>query len=79
MDSDAYWFMRRIAINTVGGCHKTIYSRMGRLSWENFLGRIEHGGWDCQMTSMIEIYDERDIWSIKEQGCKRKCSETESQ
>lgn len=46
------------AINTVDGCHKTIYSRMGRLSWENFLGRLEHGGWDCQMTSIVEVYEE---------------------
>lgn len=42
---------------TKDGCHKTIYSRMGRLSWENFLGRIEHGGWDCQMTSILEVYE----------------------
>ena len=48
-----------IPINTtIDGCHKTIYSRMGRLSWENFLGRIEHGGWDCQMTSILEIYED---------------------
>ncbi len=43
---------------TLDGCHKTIYSRMGRLSWENFLGRIEHGGWDCQMTSILEITED---------------------
>lgn len=48
----------RVPINTTeDGCHKTIYSRMGRLSWENFLGRMEHGGWDCQMTSIMEIYE----------------------
>lgn len=52
--------MRRIPLNTVDGCHKTIYSRMGRLSWENYLGRIEHGGWDCQMTSIMEVYDDDD-------------------
>jgi len=23
---------------------------------ENYLGRMEHGGWDCQMTSILEIY-----------------------
>lgn len=50
-----------IPINTTeGGCHKTIYSRMGRLSWENYLGRLEHGGWDCQMTSILEIYEVED-------------------
>ena len=37
---------------------KTIYSRIGRLSWENYLGRLEHGGWDCQMTSILEVYEE---------------------
>ena len=53
-----FWRLRRrVPINTVDGCHKTIYSRMGRLSWENFLGRLEHGGWDCQMTSIMEIYE----------------------
>ena len=70
MDSDADLFMRRIAMNTVDGCHKTIYSRMGRLSWENFLGRIEHGGWDCQMTSIIEIYDDTDKGGYGEGICR---------
>lgn len=49
--------MRVIPINTVDGCCKCIYTRMGRLSWENFLGRLEHGGWDTQMTSIMEIDD----------------------
>lgn len=40
------------------GCCKTIFSRLGRLSWENYLGRMEHGGWDCQMTSILEVYEE---------------------
>ena len=49
---------RIVPLNTnIDGCHKTIYSRMGRLGWENFLGRLEHGGWDCQMTSIMEIYE----------------------
>jgi len=40
---------------------------MGRLSWENFLGRMEHGGWDTQMTSILEIYeDAKDTGSDKE-------------
>lgn len=48
-----------VPLNTTSGdCHKTIYSRMGRLSWENYLGRLEHGGWDCQMTSILEIYED---------------------
>lgn len=48
-----------VPINTTtDGCHKTIYSRVGRLGWENYLGRFEHGGWDCQMTSILEIYDD---------------------
>lgn len=53
--------MKKIIIpinTTIDGCHKTIYSRIGRLSWENFLGRLEHGGWDSQMTSILEIYDD---------------------
>lgn len=61
--------MRRIPLNTVDGCHKTIYSRMGRLSWENYLGRIEHGGWDCQMTSIMEVYDDSDTGSDSEGIC----------
>jgi hypothetical protein len=58
--------MKKIPLNTVDGCHKTIYSRMGRLSWENYLGRIEHGGWDCQMTSIMEVYDDSDTGSDSE-------------
>jgi hypothetical protein len=51
--------MKRVPINTdKDGCHKTIYSRIGRLSWENFLGLLEHGGWDSQMTCLLEIYPE---------------------
>ncbi len=49
--------MKTIPLNTVDGCHKTLHTRLGRLSWENFLGRIEHGGWDSQMTSIMEIYE----------------------
>lgn len=60
---------KRIPLNTVDGCHKTIYSRMGRLSWENYLGRIEHGGWDCQMTSIMEVYDDSDTGSDCEGIC----------
>ena len=46
-----------IPINTTSdGCCKTIFTRLGRLSWENYLGRLEHGGWDCQMTSILEIW-----------------------
>lgn len=48
-----------IPLNTTSdGCCKTIFTRIGRLSWENFLGRLEHGGWDCQMTSILEVYEE---------------------
>lgn len=43
---------------SVGGVCKCIYARYGKLSWENFLGRLEHGGWDCQMTCVMEINDE---------------------
>ena len=42
-----------------GNC-KTIFTRYGRLSWENFLGRLEHGGWDCQMTCVAEVYEKAD-------------------
>lgn len=49
--------MRVIPINTVDGCCKCLVTRMGRLSWENFLGRLEHGGWDSKMTSVMEIED----------------------
>ena len=44
-----------IPLNTVDGCSKCIYARLGRLSWENYLGRLEHGGWDTQMTSIMEV------------------------
>ena len=69
--------MKKIPLNTIDGCHKTIYSRMGRLSWENYLGRIEHGGWDCQMTSIMEVYEER-IWAIEKPGRERDGGEAES-
>lgn len=49
--------MRVIPLNTVDGCCKCLVTRMGRLSWENFLGRLEHGGWDSKMTSVMEIDD----------------------
>ena len=54
--------MRKMrAINTdADGCCKCIYARMGRLSWENFLGRLEHGGWDSQMTCIMEYTYEAD-------------------
>lgn len=47
--------MKRIPINTDkdGNC-KTITTRQGRLGVENYLGRLEHGGWDCQMTCILE-------------------------
>lgn len=50
--------MRRIPINTVDGSCKTIFARYGRLGLENFLGRLEHGGWDVQMTSILELYED---------------------
>ena len=52
---------RTIPINTdIAGNCKCITTRQGRLGWENYLGRMEHGGWDCQMTSIIEVYEETD-------------------
>ena len=50
--------MRIMILNGSDGCHKCIHTRQGRLSWENYLGRLEHGGWDSMMTSVMEIYDE---------------------
>jgi len=48
---------KTVPINTTAdGCCKTIYTRLGRLSWENYLGRLQGGGWDCQMTSILEIW-----------------------
>lgn len=48
-----------IPINTTNDdvC-KTIFTRVGRLSWENLLGRIEHGGWDTQFTGILELYED---------------------
>ena len=47
----------RLPMNTDrDGCYKTIYGRMGRLSWENYLGRIEHGGWESYMTCVLEVW-----------------------
>lgn len=62
--------MKKIVLlnTTKDGCHKTIYSRMGRLSWENLLGRLEHGGWDCQMTSILEIYGDAENTAGDEEG-----------
>lgn len=48
----------RIPINDVVGCCKTILARYGRLGLENFLGRLEHGGWDSRMTAIMEIVEE---------------------
>lgn len=45
-------------INTVDGCCKTIFTRVGRLSWENLLGRLEHGGWDTQFTSILVLLED---------------------
>lgn len=50
--------MKIVPINTVDGLCKCITTRQGRLGWENFLGRLEHGGWDTQMTSIMEVYGE---------------------
>lgn len=50
------WKSRKILNSCQDGNCKTIYGRMGRLSWENYLGRLEHGGWDCQMTCILEIW-----------------------
>ena len=49
-------FSRKILNACADGTCKTIFARLGRLSWENYLGRLEHGGWDCQMTSIMEIW-----------------------
>ena len=46
-----------IPINTADGVCKCLTTRQGRLGWENYLGRMEHGGWDCQMTSIMEVYE----------------------
>lgn len=51
------WKSRKILHACADGTCKTIFARMGRLSWENYLGRLEHGGWDCQMTSVLEIWN----------------------
>lgn len=68
------------AINTdVDGCCKTLYARVGRLSWENYLGRLEHGGWDSQMTCIMEYTDEEDIWSVQGTGREGCDSQTEGQ
>ena len=49
----------KIPINTdrEGVC-KCLFTRYGRLGWENFLGRLEHGGWDTRMTCIMETYEE---------------------
>jgi len=50
------WKSRTILNACSDGTCKTIFTRYGRLSWENFLGRLEHGGWDTQMTSILETW-----------------------
>lgn len=47
---------RKILNPCLDGTCKTIYARLGRLSWENYLGRLEHGGWDTQMTCILEVW-----------------------
>lgn len=49
--------MKKIVLNGTNGLCKTLYARVGRLSWENFLGRLEHGGWDSMMTCIMEVDD----------------------
>lgn len=46
-----------IPINTADGCCKCLITRVGRLGWENYLGRVEHGGWDSQFTCILEVYE----------------------
>ena len=48
---------KMIPMNTIEGCCKCVFTRYGRLGWENFLGRLSHGGWDTQMTSIMEVED----------------------
>lgn len=57
-----------IPMNTVGGVCKTLTTRDGRLGWENYLGRLEHGGWDCQMTSILEIYEDIEDTKCDKEG-----------
>lgn len=47
---------RKILNPCLDGTCKTIYARLGRLSWENYLGRLEHGGWNTQMTCILEVW-----------------------
>lgn len=47
---------RKILNPCLDGTCKTIYARIGRLSWENYLGRLEHGGWDTQMTCILGVW-----------------------
>ena len=49
--------MKPIPLNTDknNNC-KTITTRQGRLGWENYLGRLEHGGWESFMTCILEIW-----------------------
>ena len=46
-----------VTMNGIDGACKTITTRQGRLSWENYLGRLEHGGWDSMMTCIMEVYE----------------------
>lgn len=57
---------KTVPLNTVDGCCKCLFTRYGRLGWENFLGRIIGGGWDVQMTSIMEIYEQRS--SLQDSG-----------
>lgn len=51
--------MKQIPMNTdTDGCCKTLTTRQGRLGIENYLGRMEHGGWDSMMTCIMQAYDD---------------------
>ena len=60
---------KRTPLNTVtDGCCKTLTTRQGRLGWENYLGRLEHGGWDSMMTCIIETYEEQETDAGRGEG-----------
>jgi hypothetical protein len=52
---------KKIPLNTVDGVCKTLTTRDGRLGWENYLGRLEHGGWDSMMTCVMEVWYEGSV------------------
>ena len=61
--------MKKIPLHTTKSLCKTLFSRYGKMGWENFLGRMIGGGWDSQPTSIMEVYETEDTAGDEDGVC----------